>query len=139
MERPNGIGLSPDEKTLYVAETTTGRLWAFDIKDPGEVGDGHVVAVLPGAPPDNYAMCDSLCVDAEGYIIVATLMNGGITAISPDGSSVEHTPLPDRITTNPCFAGPQLRTLYVTLGSTGKLVAFDDWPTVGHRLAFQRG
>ena len=45
----------------------------------------------------------------------------------------------DGITTNPCFAGPELRTLYVTLGSTGRLIAFDNWPTQGLKLAFQKG
>ncbi len=137
LERPNGIGLSPDERTLYVAETPTGRLWAFDIDAPGEIGNSHVVATVPGAPPRNYAMCDSMCVDGDGNVIQATLINGGITSISPDGGKIEHHPLPDRITTNACFAGPDLRTLYVTLGSTGKLVAFDNWPTTGLRLNFQ--
>jgi len=137
LERPNGIGLSPDERTLYVAETPTGRLWAFDIDAPGEIGNSHVVATVPGAPPRNYAMCDSMCVDGDGNVIQATLINGGITSISPDGAKIEHYPLPDRITTNACFAGPDLRTLYVTLGSTGKLVAFDNWPTAGLRLNFQ--
>ena len=137
LERPNGIGLSPDERTLYVAETPTGRLWAFAIDAPGEIGNSHVVATVPGAPPRNYAMCDSMCVDGDGNVIQATLINGGITSISPDGAKIEHYPLPDRITTNACFAGPDLRTLYVTLGSTGKLVAFDNWPTAGLRLNFQ--
>ncbi len=137
LDRPNGIGLSPDERTLYVAETPTGRLWAFDIEAPGQIGRRHVVATVPGTLPHNFAMCDSLCVDSEGNIIVATLINGGITSISPDGATVEHYPLPDRITTNACFAGPDLHTLYVTLGSTGQLVAFDVWPVAGLRLNFQ--
>ena len=139
LERPNGIGLSPDERTLYVAETPTGRLWAFDLEAPGKVGARRVVATAPVAPPHQFAMWDSLCVDAEGNVIVATLINGGVTSISPDGARVEHHPLPDRITTNACFAGPALRTLYVTLGSLGKLVAFDGWPTAGLRLNFQAG
>ena len=137
VDRPNGIGLSPDERTLYVAETPTGRVWAFDIEAPGKIGNSHVVATVPGAPPRNYAMCDSMCVDADGNVIQATIINGGITSISPDGTKIDHYPLPDRITTNACFAGPDLRTLYVTLGSTGKLVAFDNWPTPGLRLNFQ--
>ena len=137
LEAPNGIGLSPDERTLYVAETPTGRLWAFDITASGEIGDRHVVATVPGAAPLNYAMCDSMCVDGEGNVLVATIINGGITSISPDGATVWHEPLPDRITTNACFAGPDLRTLYVTMGAMGQLVAFDGWPTRGHRLNFQ--
>ena len=137
LEAPNGIGLSPDERTLYVAETPTGRVWAFDITAPGEIGERHVVATVPGASPRNHAMCDSMCVDGDGNILVATIINGGITSISPDGATVWHEPLPDRVTTNACFAGPDLRTLYVTMGSMGQLVAFDDWPVAGHRLNFQ--
>ena len=96
-----------------------------------------MVATVPGASPHNYAMCDSMCVDGDGNILVATIINGGITSISPDGATVWHEPLPDRVTTNACFAGPDLRTLYVTMGSMGQLVAFDDWPVRGHRLNFQ--
>jgi gluconolactonase len=134
MEGPNGIGLSPDGRTLYVAETPTGRLWAFEVLGPGEIGRRWVVGTVPGAPPLGLAMCDSLCVDGEGNIIVATLVNGGVTSFAPDGSKAEHTPCPDVLTTNACFGGPDLRTLYVTLSTTGKLVAFDNWPAKGLKL-----
>lgn len=130
MERPNGIGLSPDEKTLYVAETPTGRVWAFEIKGPGEIGSRRVLATVPGKPPLNQAGCDSMCVDGDGNVLIATLTNGGITSIAPDGS-VDHTPCPDPLTTNCCFGGPGLGTLFVTLSTTGRLIAFDDWPTRG--------
>lgn len=137
MESPNGVGLSPDGKTLYVAETPTGRLYAFDLVGPGQVERRRVVGTVQGAPPLNLALCDSLCVDGEGNIIVATLVNGGVTSFAPDGSKAEHTPCPDVLTTNACFAGPDLRTLYVTLSTTGRLIAFDDWPTKGLKLHFQ--
>jgi gluconolactonase len=137
MEGPNGIGLSPDGKTLYVAETPTGRVWAIDIVGPGQVGGRHVLATVPGAAPLNLGMCDSLCVDGEGNVIVATLVNGGLTSISPDGKKVVHTPCPDILTTNAAFGGPNLSTLYATLSTTGKLIAFDNWPTKGLRLNFQ--
>jgi gluconolactonase len=137
MEAPNGIGLSPDGKVLYVAETPTARVWACPLAGPGEVSSRYVLATVPGAPPLNLAMLDSLCVDAEGNVLVATLVHGGITSIAPDASRVEHTPCPDRLTTNCAFGGPDLRTLYVTLSSTGKLIAFDNWPTQGLKLHFQ--
>lgn len=136
MESPNGIGLSPDEKTLYVVETPTGRLWACPLNGPGEVAGRYVLATVPGAPPLNLGMCDSLCVDGDGNVLVATLINGGITSVSPDGQVVTHTPTGDTFTTNACFGGPDLRTLYVTLSGKGQLVAFDDWPTRGHPLNF---
>ena len=133
---PNGIGLSPDGKTLYVAETEAARLWAFDIVEPGAVKKdpwpsphgGRIVAGMGG-----YQRFDSLAVQADGRIAVATLINGGITVISPDGKHVEHTPMPDPMTTNICFGGPDMKTAFITLSWTGKLVAVD-WPTAGLRL-----
>jgi gluconolactonase len=64
------------------------------------------------------------------------LFNGGITAISPDGTQVEHHATGDLMTTNICFGGDDLRTAYVTLSSTGRLVSFP-WPRPGLRLAHQ--
>ncbi|MEX2080190.1 MAG: SMP-30/gluconolactonase/LRE family protein [Dehalococcoidia bacterium] len=136
MEGPNGIGLSPDGKTLYVAETPTGRVWACPLTGDGQVQGRYVLATVPGAPPLNLGMCDSLCVDGEGNVIVATLVNGGLTSISANGQQVKHYPLPDVLTTNACFGGPDLRTLYVTLSTRGELVAFDNWPTRGLALNF---
>jgi gluconolactonase len=137
MEGPNGIGLSPDGETLYVAETPTGRVWALDIVAPGQVGQRHVLATVPGAAPLNLAMCDSLCVDGDGNVIVATLVNGGLTTISPNGTIIRHTPCADVLTTNAAFGGTGLRTLYATLSTTGKLVAFDQWPEPGLKLHYQ--
>jgi gluconolactonase len=82
---PNGIGLSPDGKRLYVAETFTGRLWTWDVSAPGEVvpvpglgGGGTLLAGLPGMQ-----LFDSLAVDSRGDVCVATLINGGITVVTP--------------------------------------------------------
>jgi gluconolactonase len=69
---------------------------------------------------------------------VATLVEGGITRVSPDGARVEHIPLPDMYVTNLCFGGPGMRTAFVTLSSTGRLVAVD-WDTPGLRLHNQAG
>lgn len=139
LDAPNGIGLSPDGRRLYVAETLVGRVWAWDLAGPGELAPttgwwrqgGTLLAGLPGNQ-----LLDSLAVDSAGNVCVATLFNGGITVISPDGSSIEHIPMPDPVTTNICFGGPDLRTAYITLTSTGRLVAMD-WPRPGLRLNFQ--
>ena len=77
-----------------------------------------------------------MAVDALGNLYVATLLHGGLTIVSPDGSVCRHLPLPDRYTTNLCFGGPGLRTLYVTLSGSGRLVAIDDWAIPGLRLNF---
>jgi gluconolactonase len=134
MEAPNGIGLSPDEKTLYVAETPTGRLWAYAIASPG-VLDVDIPRRMLAQRPD-FHMFDSLAVDASGNVCVATLITGGITSHSPDGSTVEFFAMPDVLTTNIAFGGEGLQTAYITLSSTGKLIKAT-WPTPGLRLNFQ--
>jgi gluconolactonase len=137
LETPNGIGLSPDESRVYVAETQTGRVYYWDLEAPGRIrpnplspNQGTLLAGLPGLQ-----LLDSLAVDAEGNVCVATIINGGITVISPDGSSVDHVPMPDLMTTNICFGGPDLRTAYITLSATGRLVS-TPWRTPGLKLAF---
>ncbi|WP_274626962.1 SMP-30/gluconolactonase/LRE family protein [Arvimicrobium flavum] len=136
MWQANGVGLSAKGDRLYVAETVTGRVWEFEVTAPGQVRkmpfpSPHGGSLLVGLP--GYQLFDSLAVDSDGNVCVATLMNGGITIISPDGSSIERVALPDRYVTNICFGGRNLRTAYVTLSSTGKLVAFE-WPRPGLRL-----
>ena len=136
LSTPNGVGLSPDGKIVYVADTHTGRLWAYDILGPGEVGPGmlpgmpgRVVATLPG-----YQLLDSLAVEADGRICVATIINGGITAFTPAGET-EHFPVPDFITTNIAFGGADMRDVWITASSTGKLFKAR-WPRSGLKLAF---
>jgi len=138
MVMPNGIGLSADETRLYVAETEPCRLWEFEITAPGEVRkepwpSPHGGRLLAG--PGGYQRFDSLALDADGNVCVATLINGGITVISPDGARVEHIPMPDRYTTNICFGGPELRTAFITLSMSGRLVA-TEWPRPGLALQY---
>jgi gluconolactonase len=136
---PNGIGLSPDGRVLYVAETEPARLWAFDITAPGVVqkqgwpspNGGRLVIGLPGLQ-----RFDSLAVDAAGNICVATLISGCISVISPDGRLLRQVPMGDPVTTNICFGGPDQRSAYITLSGTGQLVAMD-WPEPGLRLAYE--
>jgi gluconolactonase len=136
MVTPNGIGLSPDGNTLYIAETEAARLWAFPIEAPGVLRKepwpsphgGRIVAGMGG-----FQRFDSLAVQEDGRICVATLVNGGITVISPDGRHIEHHPTGDPMTTNICFGGPDMRTAYITLSWTARLVAAD-WPVAGLRL-----
>jgi gluconolactonase len=135
---PNGVGLSPDEKTLYVADTETSRLYAFDIVEPGKLKldpfpsayGGRTVCGLPG-----FQRFDSLAVEASGNICVATLITGHITVIAPDGGVVRQVKMPDVYPTNICFGGPGLRTAYITLSGVGQLVAME-WPEPGLRLNF---
>jgi gluconolactonase len=136
MEKPNGIALSADGGTLYVVETFTARLWAFEIVGPGQLNKlpwpsphgGRLVVGLGG-----YHGFDGIALDSEGNICCATFLNSFITVIAPSGEILGQVPSPDIYTTNLAFGGPDRRTLYVTLGSTGKLLAFD-WPVAGLAL-----
>ncbi len=138
MLTPNGVGLSPDGGTLYVAETEPARLWAFDLAGPGEIRrqpwpSPHGGRLVTGSA--NYQRFDSLAVDRAGNICVATLVHGGISVISPDGASVRHVPMPERWVTNICFGGVDLRTAFITLSSTGRLVSCE-WEEAGTPLAY---
>jgi gluconolactonase len=69
-------------------------------------------------------------------VCVGTLLNGGITVISPEGEVLEHIPTGDVLTTNICFGGPDLRTAFITVSTTGRLVSMP-WPRPGSALAYQ--
>ena len=138
LEAPNGIGLSPDEDELYVAETPTGRLWAFPLQGPGKLAEGRADRpdggrLIPGR--QGYFLFDSLALDANGDVCVATLIRGGITTLSPHGREPRFVPMPDRLTTNICFGGDDLKTAYITLSATGQLVSMP-WPTPGLALNY---
>ncbi len=138
LEGPNGIGLSPAEDALYVAETLTGRVWEWRLAGPGTLAaerrdrpDGG--RLLP-APP-GYLLYDSLAVDSLGRVCVATLIQGGITVIDPVANTAELRRFDDILTTNICFGGPGLRTAFLTLSSTGRLVSVP-WDAPGLALNF---
>ncbi len=136
VEGPNGIGLSPDGNIVYWAETHSGRVFQRTIASPGVVApsapmDPGLLAGLPG-----YQLFDSLAVDGEGNVCVATLINGGITVISPSGET-SHIATGDLLTTNICFGDTdgsgQYRDAYITVSGTGKLLHMR-WPNDGLRL-----
>ncbi len=120
----NGVGLSPDDRVVYVSETETARLWAFDLEAPG-----RRASTLPPSPQRRAGWCslpgyqrfDSMAVDDAGNICVATLVTGCITVVAPGGEVLRagraagrHAP---PISTG--FGGPDMKTAYVTLSGTG--------------------
>jgi len=135
---PNGIGLSPDETRLYWVDSMLQRMWSLAIEAPGvvapEVGhnSGDVLTNLPGLQ-----WFDSLAVEAGGKVAAATLFNGGISVVDPGDMSVEHVPVPDPITTNIAFGGPDMRTAWITGSATGTVFKCR-WPRAGLRLNFQQ-
>jgi len=141
MVTPNGCGLSPDETTLYASETETGRLWHWPITGRGEV------AKIPWPSPNGgkmlgqatgYQRFDSMALEANGNICVATLVTGGITVFSPNGEKLEYWEGPEPYCTNICFGGPEMKTAFITVSGAGLLIAVD-WPRPGLKLLHQRG
>ncbi|MBF9033356.1 SMP-30/gluconolactonase/LRE family protein [Rhodobacterales bacterium HKCCE2091] len=138
MFTPNGIGLSGTGDELYVAETRTGRLWAFTVIAPGVIQEpvgpapGRLLATLP-----DYQLMDSLAVLEDGRICVATLVSGGISVIDPLGTGVEFVDVPgERYVTNICFGGSDMTDAWITGAGRGTLV-HTRWPVPGLRLEFE--
>lgn len=133
---PNGIGLSPDGRTLYVSETETSRLWSYPVAQAGCVSQepwpspngGKLVHGLPG-----YQRFDSLAVEENGNVCVATLVRGGISVFSPSGELLEFHEAPEGYCTNLCFGGADRRTAFITLSGHGELFA-TRWPRTGLAL-----
>ena len=136
----NGIGLSPDENTVYIAETPTARLWAYEISEPGALKPRDVDLSRrarqadrgPRRLPDVRTRWRW---KRRGNVCVATLISGCISVIAPDGTLVEQVPTGDRVTTNIAFGGPELKTAYITLSGKGELIAMD-WARPGLPLNF---
>lgn len=134
VDGPNGIGLSPAGDKVYWAETHTGRVFQRTVASPGVLAPMEASPVLCGLP--GYQLFDSLAVDGDGNVCVATLINGGITVISPAGEVLQHIEVDDRITTNICFGGPDYQTAFITASSTGRLLSMK-WPYKGLKLNCQ--
>lgn len=138
----NGIGLSPGGDRLYAAETHTGRVWMWDVVAPGVLGHLDDQSPSGGAlvydAPEGH-LFDSLAVDGDGCVCVATLGQGGITVVQPDTGEATHLALPDPLVTNICFGGDptERRTAFITASGTGKLWEAT-WPHLGLALVHER-
>ena len=130
VERPNGLVVSPDDRTLYVIETAQQEggarmIRAYDLAADGTVSNGRVFHdFYPGRSGDG------MTVDSQGNLYVAAGLNrlrgtsetldtvAGVHVFSPAGELLEHVPIPEDTITNVAFGGDDLRTLYVTAGKT---------------------
>jgi gluconolactonase len=135
---PNGIGLSPAGDKLYVSETYNRWVVYWDLSGPGEIksqppiDDGS--RILSGAIY-KAGILDSLRLDEEGNVYVATmlpegnnpLVPGGIAVISPAGETLEFIELPkdfpEPLPSNICFGGADRKTAFITCGGTGRILS----------------
>ncbi len=106
--RPNGLALSPDERTLYVADTLRRQYRAFDVRADGSLGDGSVLIDL-NVPGEWWP--DGMKVDTQGTIYGTG--PGGICLIAPDGRRLGTIRTPKQ-PANCGFGGPENRTLFIT-------------------------
>jgi gluconolactonase len=131
LEVPNGMGLSPDGRRLYVSETYSGRVFAWDVADDGELRDRVLLHTADGHG------WDGLAVDGAGNVCIANLEHSGVSIIAPDGSLQGEVTVPrhDPYVTNVCFGGPGGRTAFICSSGRGLLYAAE-WPHPGLRLHF---
>lgn len=114
---PNGIAISPDNRTLYLSDSwaSVRQIWAFDLDDSGNISNRRPffdTTPLPGRP-------DGACIDEDGGYWSAAIDGGELLRISPDGTVDTRIALPLRKPTKPCFGGENLSTLYITSLNAG--------------------
>jgi sugar lactone lactonase YvrE len=106
---PNSIAFSPDDRTLYFADTRKHTIWAFDFDiAAGAISNRRVFAETGQAHPDGS------CVDADGFLWNAEYGGGRITRYAPDGCVDRRIDLPVTNPTCCCFGGDRLDTLYIS-------------------------
>jgi gluconolactonase len=131
IDRPNGIAVSPDDKTLYVIDSHpkvggNRKIWAFDLAADGSLSKQRVVYDFGKGRGG-----DGMRVDMKGNLWVAAGINkprgnegealdvpAGVYVISPEGKLLGRIPIPEDLITNVAFGGPERKTLYVTAGKT---------------------
>ncbi|MFM9435358.1 sugar lactone lactonase YvrE [Janthinobacterium sp. CG_23.3] len=115
----NGLGFSPDQRSLYHADTTTHRIdrYSFDLQ-AGTVADAVEFQRFSTDKANHYGgRPDGAAVDSEGNYWCAMFEGGRVLCIAPDGTLLREVALPVRCPTMVAFGGADLRTLYITSAS----------------------
>jgi gluconolactonase len=107
-DTPNGLILSPDEKTLYVASYAPKKIWAYDVVSPGRVANGRVFATMDDGDAKG---ADGMTIDRAGNVYCAGASD--IWIWSPSGELLDKLACPDR-PINCTFGDSDLRSLYIT-------------------------
>lgn len=124
----NGVGLSPDQAHVYIADTLQARVYRYDNR--AEAQQPQYVATATG--PLGF---DSLAVTAAGNICVATVFQGGVATVTPTGEVTMRPIAEEPYVTNIAFGGADMRDAYITLSGTGRLVRMR-WDEPGLVLAY---
>lgn len=118
MPTPNGIALSPDEKTIYIADTSRGSARAYAVNADGTLGEGRPFAELKfadGPRAGKSAGADGVRVDEKGNVYIAA--SGGAWVFDPEGKKLGVIRI-EGSATNLCFGGPDRKTMFITGGSS---------------------
>ena len=108
---PNGVILSPDEQTLYVVPSLEKKMYKYEVKAPGELGDAQVFCELKQAKEGEDRGGDGLTIDTQGNLYITSGL--GIQVFSPAGKLLGIIPFPEQ-PSNVTFGGQDNKTLYVT-------------------------
>lgn len=113
LPNPNGVKLSPDEKTLYVIPTGPAEMMAYPVESPGKIGKGKVFCTLKLSddPKKKGGGGDGMCIDAKGNLYITSTL--GIQVFDPTGKALGIITLPEQ-PSNCTFGGSENNTLYVT-------------------------
>ena len=107
MHFPNGMVITPDGKTLLVAETAGGRVSAFDIQPDGALANRRVWAEVEGGP-------DGMALDAEGRVWVALPVEESVLRVEEGGRVCDRVAVTADLPTACMLGGPDRKTLYIT-------------------------
>jgi gluconolactonase len=118
MGTTNGIALSPDEKTLYVNESTQLKLWAFDLDDDGGISNKRLIYQFEGFG------LDGMKCDARGNLYITRHGKGTVVIMSSDGKVLREVPIKGQKPSNIAFGGKDGKTCYVTVQDRGCVEMF---------------
>ncbi|XSC42203.1 SMP-30/gluconolactonase/LRE family protein [Bradyrhizobium sp. RDT10] len=107
MGTTNGIDLSPDEKTLYVGESDSGQVWAYEIRG-NELTNARLVKTF------DRDTIDGVRTDTEGKLFIARILKGSIAVLTPDGKAQREIALKGKEPSNLAFGGKDGKTIFVT-------------------------
>ncbi len=111
LPNPNGVILSPDEKTLYVIPSGQKKMMAYPVESPGKIGSGKVFCELEQAKEGGNSGGDGLTVDVKGNLYITSGL--GLQVFDPSGKKLGIIAFPEQ-PANVTFGGKDLKTLYVT-------------------------